>query len=130
MKKLALALLAAMAVAACSKSGTPTTDASAPAAKQASSALAAPAASAAAAAAELNKPRPATYDPNLKPAPVVRRIELNAAGGAPKVHAASEAKPTLTLHGISPDAVHPASNVKVVVEPLASAPAAASAAKK
>lgn len=129
MKKLAFALLAAMAVAACSKSGAPT-DAPTPAAKQASSAAAAPAASAAAAAAELNKPRPATYDPNLKPAPVVRRIELNAAGGAPKVHAASETKPTLTLHGIPADAIKAASNVNVVVMPAASEPAAASAAKK
>lgn len=130
MKKLAFALLAAMAVAACSKSGTPAPDAHALEAKQASSAVAAPAASAAAEAAELNKPRPATYDPNLKPAPVVRRIELNAAGGAPKVHAASESKPTLTLHGISADAIHAASNVNVVVVPAASEPTAASAPKK
>jgi hypothetical protein len=116
MKKLAFALLAAMAVAACSKSGAPSNTA-APEAKQASSAVAASAASAAAAAAEMNKPRAATYDPNLKPAPVVRRIELNASTGAPKVHPASETKPTLTLHGIPASAVPAASNVNVVVVP-------------
>ena len=129
MKQLAFALLAAMAVAACSKSGTPS-DAPTSAVKQASSAVAAPNASAAVAAAELNKPRPATYDPNLKPAPVVRRIELNAAGSAPKVHVASEAKPTLTLHGIPADAIKAASNVHIVVVPAASESAAVSAAKK
>ncbi|KWU19117.1 hypothetical protein [Burkholderia cenocepacia] len=118
MKKLAFALLATLAVAACSKSGAPTNTAT-PEAKQASSAVSASAASAAAAAAEMNKPRPATYDPNLKPAPVVRRIELNASGGA-KFQPASAPQPTLTLHGIPADAIKPASNVKVIID---SAPA-------
>lgn len=116
MKKLASVLAIAVVLAACSK----TTPSTAPVAASDASAASAPAATAAsavaastaAAAAEMAKPRPATFDANLKPAPVVRRIELNAGGGAPKAHAASEATPTIQLHNIPASAALAASAAK------------------